>query len=94
MVRKSAIDEIGPMPVDYFLYYEELDWCEQIRKAGFAIYFVPNVTVYHKESASVGKQTAMKAYYLTRNRILFMLRNASRFQLFVFLLFFLVQCVI
>ena len=42
-----------------------------------------------QESASVGKQTAQKAYYLTRNRILFMLRNANFFQLFVFLFFFL-----
>ncbi|MGB1206946.1 MAG: glycosyltransferase family 2 protein [Chitinophagales bacterium] len=88
MVSRKMIEQVGKMPEQFFLYYEELDWCEQIRKAGFAIYFVPNVTVYHKESASVGKQTARKAYYLTRNRILFMMRNATHFQLFVFLFFF------
>ena len=89
MVSRKVIEKVGKMPEHFFLYYEELDWCEQIRKKGFSIYFVPNVTVYHKESASVGKQTARKAYYLTRNRILFMLRNANFFQLFVFLFFFL-----
>ena len=89
MVSRKVIEKVGKMPEHFFLYYEELDWCEQIRKKGFSIFFVPNVTVYHKESASVGKQTAQKAYYLTRNRILFMLRNANFFQLFVFLFFFL-----
>jgi len=88
MVSRAAIEKAGMMPECFFLYYEEMDWCEQIRKAGFEIFYEPKAKIYHKESVSVGKLSPMKTYYLTRNRILFMRRNASvlNFILFVFFL--------
>lgn len=69
MVRKSVIDEVGKMPEEYFLYYEEIDWCEQIKEAGYLILFEPKSLVYHKESISVGKKSSFQLYYKTRNRI-------------------------
>lgn len=89
LISRQAIEQAGLMPENYFLYYEELDWCEQIRRAGFTILVAPTAVVYHKESMTVGKTSALKTYYLTRNRILFMRRNAQKWQLFVFMLFFL-----
>lgn len=70
MVRKSVIQKAGLMPEEYFLYYEEIDWCERIKKAGYRILFEPKSLVYHKESISVGKKSAFQLYYKTRNRIL------------------------
>ncbi|MFN3851992.1 MAG: glycosyltransferase family 2 protein [Spirosomataceae bacterium] len=70
MVRRSAIQKVGLMPEEFFLYYEEIDWCLQFRKAGYKIFFVPDSLVLHKESISVGKQSAVQVYYKTRNRIL------------------------
>lgn len=87
MVSREAINKAGMMPECFFLYYEELDWCEKIRKAGFEIYYQPDAAIYHKESVSVGKLSSMKTYYLTRNRILFMRRNASAFSLMLFTFF-------
>jgi len=37
---------------------------------------------------TVGKENPMKTYYLTRNRILYMRRNSSPFNLLIFALFF------
>ena len=70
MVSAEAIKSVGLMPEEYFLYYEEIDWCEKIKQAGYDIYFVPSSLVLHKESISVGKQSAIQVYYKTRNRIL------------------------
>lgn len=70
MVRSSIIKEVGLMPEEYFLYYEEIDWCLKVKYAGYQIYFVPQSLVLHKESISVGKQSAIQVYYKTRNRIL------------------------
>jgi GT2 family glycosyltransferase len=78
MVRREVVDKVGLMPENYFLYYEELDWCAQIRRAGFEIWYAPEGLIFHKESATVGKASPLKTYYLTRNRILFMRRNQSR----------------
>lgn len=87
MIPRTVIDEVGPMSEDFFLYYEELDWCERIRKGGYKIYVEPNAYVYHKESISVGKMSTLKTYYLTRNRIFFVRRNRSAFNIFMFSMF-------
>lgn len=90
MVRRSVVEQVGLMSEDYFLYYEELDWGERIRKAGFGIFIDHNAHIYHKESMSVGKASAMKTYFQTRNRILFVRKHFNitgklTFALFMFL---------
>jgi len=87
MIPAEVMRITGPMDEMFFLYYEELDWSERIRKAGYEVYVEPNALVYHKESVSVGKLSTLKTYYLNRNRILFMRRNKSGFHLLLFCLF-------
>ncbi len=75
MVPMDLIRKIGMMSYIFFLYYEEADFCDRIRRAGYEIYYVHNSLVYHKESISTGKLSALKIYYLYRNRIVYMRRN-------------------
>lgn len=75
MVPSSIFNTIGKMDEQFFLYYEEQDWCERINRAGMKIYYVPESVVLHKESISTGKNSVLKTYYLTRNRILFARKN-------------------
>jgi hypothetical protein len=88
MLKKEVIQEVGLMPENYFLYYEELDWCHQIKEAGYDLWYEPKGLIYHKESASVGKLSSLKLYYLTRNRLLFMRRNIKGWRLGLFLSYF------
>lgn len=37
MIPRRVLNQVGPMAEDFFLYYEELDWCERIRRAGFSV---------------------------------------------------------
>lgn len=87
MLPRKVIEQVGLMPESFFLYYEELDWCEQIRRAGFEVYVEPRAKIYHKESVSVGKLSTLKTYYLTRNRIFFMRRNRGALALILFSFF-------
>lgn len=77
MFRSSLLKEVGLMAELYFLYYEEIDYCERIKREGYTIWYVGTSTVYHKESMSTGKSSPLKTYYLTRNRLLFIRRNFS-----------------
>lgn len=79
LIRREAIEEVGGMPEIYFLYYEELDWSVQLRRAGYQLEYNPAAIVYHKESSSVGQESPLKAFYMTRNRLLFAKRNLSPF---------------
>ena len=80
MVPRRVLDLAGPMQEDFFLYYEELDWSERIRKAGWQVWVQPLAKVYHKESLTVKKLGALKTYFLNRNRVWFMRRHFGRLQ--------------
>jgi GT2 family glycosyltransferase len=88
MVPRRVIEKAGAMPELFFLYYEELDWCQTIKDAGFKIYVVPESKVYHKESMSIGKNSTLKTYYMTRNRLLFMRRHTAGIKKVSWMLFF------
>jgi len=76
MVKREVIEKAGLMPECYFLYYEELDWSLMIRRAGYDIWYEPATTVFHKESQATGQHSPLRTYYITRNRLLFVQRNA------------------
>jgi hypothetical protein len=93
MISREALEKAGGMSENYFIYYEELDWCERIRKAGYEIHVDLSALIYHKESVSVGKRTALKEFFMNRNRILFIRKNASGLTFFIFCCYFLAAVV-
>lgn len=52
LVRAEAIRQVGLLDESFFLYGEDLDWAYRIRKAGWKIYYNPQVTVLHVKAAS------------------------------------------
>jgi GT2 family glycosyltransferase len=88
LVRKEAVDKADLMYENYFLYYEELDWCERIKRAGYTVWVNMQALIYHKESVSVGQKSALKEYFMNRNRILFIRRNAGLYQRWIFYFYF------
>ncbi|WP_143092542.1 glycosyltransferase family 2 protein [Arsenicibacter rosenii] len=88
MVSRRVLETAGSLDDSFFLYYEELDWSARIRKAGFVIYYEPSALIYHRESMSVGKQSALKVYYHIRNRLWFMRRNVAGLPLLVFCVYY------
>jgi GT2 family glycosyltransferase len=86
---RRVVEAAGLMPELFFLYYEELDWSQRIRQAGYRIDLEPRAVIFHKESVSVGKMSTLKTYYMTRNRILFMRRNAPLWSWLAFLAYWL-----
>ena len=79
LIKRDAINNIGPMPDCYFLYYEELDWSMMFTRAGYQIWYEPKCTIFHKESQSTGQNSPLRTYYLTRNRLLLVRRNPKEF---------------
>ena len=84
LIKAGVIDKIGLMIPDYFLLFEESDWCLRAKKAGYKIFYIPKARVYHKCSTafSFGKSRAHKAarapswiYYYVRNNLLFIKRH-------------------
>ena len=69
IIPRNVVEKVGLMPELYFLYYEELDWCEIVKRSGYAIYYIGTANILHKESVSTGAESPLKIYYTTRNLI-------------------------
>ena len=46
-VRRALIEEVGPLPEEYFFFLEETDWCWQARKKGWQVLYVPGAPALH-----------------------------------------------
>ncbi|PIB34642.1 hypothetical protein BFP72_04065 [Reichenbachiella sp. 5M10] len=77
IIPKKIIEQVGHMPEEYFLYYEEHDWCMKIQHAGYKMFYFGDTHVVHKESISVGVNSPLQVYYMNRNRLLFQRRNTK-----------------
>ncbi len=54
LVRRAAIDEVGPPDASYFLFSEEVDWCWRFREAGWTVLFTPEARCVHVGGGSHG----------------------------------------
>lgn len=69
-VSRAAAERAGPLDEELFAYAEDVDWSLRIRRAGFAVVFVPDAVVRHRGSTSTGGETSTaNLYYDTRNTI-------------------------
>ncbi|MBB6460211.1 glycosyltransferase family 2 protein [Flammeovirga kamogawensis] len=87
MCKKAFIKEVGKMPTEYFLYYEELDWSSKTHRVGKKNWYVGAAEIYHKESMSVGKESSLKEYFIIRNRMIFMIKHQKPLKSTLFLLY-------
>lgn len=52
MVRREAINRVGMLDEDWFMYGEEIDWCWRIKQAGWKIFYNPEAVIYHYHGAA------------------------------------------
>lgn len=56
MVRREVLEDVGPMPEEYFFFLEETDWCLRIRRAGWKVVHVPDARIVHVHGATTKKR--------------------------------------
>lgn len=54
MIRREVFEKVGLMDENYFLYYEETDFCLQAKRAGWSCWYVPQSRVMHIAGQSTG----------------------------------------
>jgi len=51
LIKRQALDDVGPMDEGYFLHCEDLDWCMRFKQKNWKILFVPSVEIIHAKGA-------------------------------------------
>jgi GT2 family glycosyltransferase len=75
MYRRAMLEELGGFDDTFFLYCEETDLGLRATWAGWKCVYVPSAIVEHRYSATSGRVSPLKAYFVERNRIFVLLKN-------------------
>jgi len=59
LLRRRALEEVGPLDERFFLYAEEVDLFTRLREAGWEIVFTPSLEVVHEQGVSTGRSRRM-----------------------------------
>ena len=94
LVKREVIDKIGMFDEDYFIPYEDSDFCIRAKKAGYDIFCSGKAKAWHqgKKTTAVnprlewmGITTPQRAYRIARNKMIFMKKHAQTRNLIAFL---------
>ena len=69
LYRRTMLEDTGGFDGDYFLYCEDTDLALRAHLAGWTCLYVPGAKVEHEYSASAGRASPLKAFYVERNRL-------------------------
>lgn len=87
LIPKKIFKDVGFINEKYFMYVEDLEYCQRVLQSGYSLRVTMNSRIYHKVgSGSGGETTYFSSYWTTRNKLFFMKDN-TRFicmPLFVF----------
>jgi GT2 family glycosyltransferase len=75
LYRREMLDQTGAFDESFFLYCEDVDLGLRARWAGWECRYVSGAVVDHRYSHSAGRASALKAYYVERNRLYTVLKN-------------------
>lgn len=82
MIRCRVVEELGYLEDDFFIYWEEVDFCCRARAAGWRVVVAPGARAVHDDKG-LDASNAIPLYLLWRNRWIFMRRNLGLAQRFV-----------
>jgi GT2 family glycosyltransferase len=87
VTKKEIVQKIGLFDNDYFLDFEDIDFCWRVRLYGKRVVFVPKSIVYHK-GAGISSQTSfdLKNMHPTKNLLMTMIKNYNRIHMIKFVI--------
>jgi GT2 family glycosyltransferase len=79
IVRAEAIEQVGTLDEDYFFFIEETDWCFRMKQAGWKIYHLPHIKIYHLQGKSKEKNPSKAWIEYYRSIYIFFKKHRSIF---------------
>ena len=78
IIRQEVFKRIDLLDDSFFLYWEDADFSERAKRAGFKVVYYPMTWMWHKVSASTGGSgSPTNDYFLIRNRFYYSMRYSS-----------------
>ncbi|MBN8619086.1 MAG: glycosyltransferase family 2 protein [Anaerolineae bacterium] len=80
MARREVWEKVGLLDDQFFMYYEETEWCVRAGRAGYKLAVVPMAMIWHRISIEERAVSPRTYYYMVRNRLLFLHKTRATYQ--------------
>ncbi len=64
LVRREAVERVGPMDERFFLYFEDVDWCTRMGRAGWDVVYTPEASFVHRHRRESAKGVTGRSFWL------------------------------
>ena len=64
LVRRAAMERTGPMDERFFLYFEDVDWCQRMWQAGFEVVYTPESRFIHRHRRESAQGKFNRTFWL------------------------------
>lgn len=91
VVKAEILKKFGLIPENYFLFYEETEFFLNIKRQGYRLISIRDSKVYHKVSGTISNYKGLSYFFLNRNRIIFVRRNARLYHKFIFFFYIILE---
>ena len=71
LIGLDVVSKVGLLDEGYFLYVEDMDWSERVRRSGLVLKYCPTSRIWHKEGSTIGFRSPKAEYYSTKNCLVF-----------------------
>ena len=78
LLRKSALDKVGLLDEDYFMYGEDIDLSYRLQKGGYNNYYYPDTRIIHYKGESTRKTSVNYVLVFYNAMIIFARKHFSR----------------
>jgi GT2 family glycosyltransferase len=75
LLRRAMLEDVGFIPEEYFLYYEETEHALRAARRGWTSIVDRDVQAHHFRRSTASVPSRSYIYYMTRNRAVFAQRN-------------------
>ncbi|MDP9288015.1 MAG: glycosyltransferase family 2 protein [Thermoproteota archaeon] len=86
ITRKAIVDAIGLFDDDYFLDFEDIDFCWRVKLWGKRVVLIPSSVVYHKGSGISSQDEGIKGMHPAKNLLMTMIKNYDRTHMIAYVL--------
>lgn len=95
LIPSGVIEKAGLLREEFFLYYEDTEYCFRLQAAGILLFYCPEAFLYHKVGASSkGQDSALCAYYIARNWLLCNRIHMEKSRFLLFLVYYTVNRIV
>jgi GT2 family glycosyltransferase len=77
MASRGVFKTIGLLDKNYFMYLEDVDFCQRAKKSNLKLACIPKSIIWHVNSGSTKGPGDLQNYFITRNRIYFAYKYAN-----------------